>query len=196
MDLVLVHARAQELEYVEQGYGVNRRAVMYNDFVVVGPAEDPADISGSQDASGAFAAIAGAQVAFVSRGDGSGTNIKEQLLWDASGVAPSGQWYNEAGQGMGAVLTMASEMGGYTLTDRGTWLAMKEKLDLTILVEGDPQLFNPYGVIAVNPELHPDVRYLEAMMLVAWLTSPEGRSRIGSFTVDGDVLFNPLSADH
>jgi tungstate transport system substrate-binding protein len=164
---------------------------MHNDFVILGPAADPAGIAGGTGAGVALAAIASSGAPFISRGDDSGTHTKERSLWTAAGLIPSGDWYREAGQGMGAVMTIASEVQGYTLADRGTWLAMKDSIDLTVLVEGDPRLFNPYGVIAVNPNRHRHVKYMEAMLLIAWLTSPAGQKLIGDFTVGGEVLFIP-----
>jgi tungstate transport system substrate-binding protein len=159
--------------------------------VVVGPRADPAGIAGAHDVARALATLAESGATFVSRGDDSGTHIKELSLWRDAGLVPDGAWYNEAGQGMGGVITMASEMQAYTLADRGTWLAMSDQVDLAVIVEGDTRLFNPYGVIAVDPVTHPDTHYLEAMLFVAWLTSPEGRSSISEFTVNGQVLFHP-----
>jgi len=193
VDVVLVHAPSREQAFVEAGHGVNRRYVMYNDFVILGPPEDPSGISGMHNSSEAFSRIADSRGVFFSRGDDSGTNIKEKEIWDSAGVKPSGNWYREAGQSMGAVLVMASEVQGYTLADRGTWLAMKRQLNLQVLVEGDPPLFNPYSVIAVNPRRHPEVHYLESMLFIAWITSPEGVRLIGDFRIDGEVLFIPES---
>ena len=166
---------------------------MYNDFVIVGPANDPAKISGMKNAAKALATIAKDKAIFVSRGDDSGTNKKEKILWKDAGVKPSGKWYREAGQGMGKVLQMAGEMQGYTLTDRGTWLFMKDKLPLKIVVEGDPKLFNPYGVIAVNPGRYPDINYTGAMAFIAWITSPEGQALIGKYRVNNKQLFIPTA---
>lgn len=197
-DVLLVHAPDQEEAFVEMGYGVDRQPVMYNDFVVVGPEADPASIAGMADAVGAFARIAGAQALFVSRGDDSGTHSKEKAIWQAAGIAPGGEWYISAGQGMGEVLAMAEELGAYTLSDRGTYLSrLSEGYTLPILVEGDPILFNPYHVIAVNPKLHPDVNYEAARRFIAWLTSPETQGRIGAFThpTTGQPLFYPDSEE-
>jgi tungstate transport system substrate-binding protein len=191
VDVVLVHAPSREIAFVENGFGVNRRSVMHNDFVIIGPPSDPAGIAGTSDAAKALDAISLAEELFVSRGDDSGTHTKERSLWQDAGVDPAGDWYSEAGQGMGAVMTIASESRGYTLTDRGTWLSMKENLDLTVLVEGDSRLFNPYGIIAVNPAFHEHVRYVEAMVFIAWLTSVEGQQSIADFRVNGEVLFIP-----
>jgi len=191
VDLVLVHARTAEDKLVEDGFGVDRRDVMHNDFVIVGPPVDPAGVKGMDDASAALAQIAASGQPFVSRGDDSGTHKKERALWQASGAQPEGRWYREAGQGMGKVLQIAAELDAYTLTDRGTWLAMKAKSPLQILVEGDPGLFNPYGVIAVNPERFPDLNYSGAQALMDWMTSPEGQKIIGDFRIEGEPLFIP-----
>ncbi len=193
VDAVLVHAPSREKAFVDSGHGVNRRYVMYNDFVILGPPEDPAGISGISNSSEAFTRIADSRELFISRGDDSGTNIKEKAIWASAGVSPAGNWYREAGQGMAAVLVMASEVQGYTLADRGTWLAMKKQLKLRILVEGDPPLFNPYSVIAVNPRKHPKAHYMESMLFIAWLTSPEGIRLIGDFRINDEVLFIPES---
>jgi len=193
VDVVLVHAPPAEKKFVAAGYGVNRRHVMYNDFVIVGPANDPAKIKGMKDAVKALARIAGEKAIFVSRGDDSGTNKKEKILWKDAGIKPGGKWYREAGQGMGKVLQMTGEMQGYTLTDRGTWLFMKHKLPLEIVVQGDPKLFNPYGVIAVNPGRYPDINYTGAMAFIAWITSPAGQEIIGKYRVNGKQLFIPTA---
>ena len=191
VDLILVHARAKEDAFVAEGHGVNRRDVMHNDFVIIGPADDPAGIDGMTDAAAAFSKISAVSAPFLSRGDESGTHVKEQALWKDSGIMPEGKWYKETGQGMGTVLTMTSEIQGYTLTDRGTWLAMKDKLDLKILVEGDGRLFNPYGVIAVNPEKYSHVNYEGAMAFIDFITSPAGQGIIGNFKKGGEQLFFP-----
>ncbi len=191
VDLVLVHARAAEDKLVADGFGVDRRDVMHNDFVIVGPPADPAGLKGMNDAGAALARIAAAKQIFVSRGDDSGTHKKEKALWEASGTAPEGQWYREAGQGMGKVLQISAELDAYTLTDRGTWLAMKAKSPLQVLVEGDPGLFNPYGVIAVNPERFPDLNHQGAKALMDWITSPAGQEIIGDFRIEGEPLFIP-----
>ncbi len=193
VDVVLVHAPPSEKKFVAAGYGVNRRHVMYNDFVIVGPANDPAKINGMKDAVKALAKIAKDKAIFVSRGDDSGTNKKENILWKDAGIKPKGKWYREAGQGMGKVLQMTGEMQGYTLTDRGTWLFMKDKLPLKIVVQGDPKLFNPYGVIAVNPGRYPDINYTGAMAFIAWITSPAGQAIIGKYRVNGKQLFIPTA---
>jgi tungstate transport system substrate-binding protein len=194
-DVVFVHAKPLELKAVQEGYFVNRHDVMYNDFVIVGPPNDPAKLKGLKSATEAFKKIAASGSTFISRGDKSGTNIKELSVWKADGIDPKGQkWYLEAGQGMGNTLRVASEKGGYTLTDRGTWLALKdkEKLKLALLVEGDPILFNQYGVMAVNPAKHKHVKYKEAMEFVNWLISPEGQKTIASYKdKHGNKLFVP-----
>ncbi len=195
-DVLLVHARSRENAFVEAGHGVNRKDVMYNDFIIIGPEDDPAGIKGMTDAAAAFTKIAEAQAPFVSRGDDSGTHTKEKAIWSEAGIEPSGDWYISAGQGMGAVLTMADEQLAYTMSDRGTYLARTlEGIDLKVLVEGDPILFNPYGVIAVNPEQHPSVNYGLAMSFIDWLASVEAQAAIGEFGKDkfGLPLFYPDS---
>jgi tungstate transport system substrate-binding protein len=192
VDVVLVHDRKAEDKFISQGFGVNRRDVMHNDFVLVGPAEDPARIAGTTVAADAFARIAAAGASFVSRGDASGTNAKELELWAAASVKPKRAWYKEAGQGMGEVLVMSSNLKAYTLTYRGTWIAMKDKLPgLRILSEGDAALFNPYGVIAVNPQKHPEANYMAAMQYIAWVTSAQGQKIIRDYTMSGQQLFTP-----
>jgi tungstate transport system substrate-binding protein len=193
VDVVLVHAPAAEQTFVDDGCGVNRRPVMYNDFVIVGPPRDPAHIAHSKDAADALARIAKSRAIFVSRGDDSGTNKKELALWETAGVKPEGDWYREAGQGMGKVLQMSGELEGYTLTDRGTWLAYRAKSPLKILLEKDPALYNPYAVIAVNPDRYPDSNYTGAMAFIGWITSPEGQQRIADFRIDGQELFTPTA---
>ncbi|MFU8830549.1 MAG: substrate-binding domain-containing protein [Wenzhouxiangella sp.] len=196
-DVVLVHAPAAEREFVEQGYGIERVALMHNDFVLVGPANDPADIRGAESAAAALAEIAatGAQGAkFVSRGDRSGTHTKELALWRESGLDPSNHaasWYLESGAGMGQTLNMARAMDAYLLVDRGTWLSFGNRGNLELLVEGDPALFNPYSVIAVNPEHCPDVRHEAAQKFIDWLVSKAGQEAIARFRVAGQVLFVP-----
>lgn len=193
VDVILVHARGAEDRFMEGGHGVNRRDVMHNDFVILGPAGDPAGVRGTADVAEALKKLAAAKSYFVSRGDDSGTHKKEMKLWAAAGVEPGGDWYLPAGQGMGAVLTIANEKGAYAMTDRGTYLAFNEKLKLQVLVEGDRRLFNPYGVIAVNPAKHGHARYVDAMTFIGWLTSPEGQRIIGGFKKGGEVLFTPDS---
>ncbi len=191
VDVVLVHSRADEEKFVAAGFGVNRRDVMYNDFIIVGPKADPAGIRGS-DVLTAYKRIAAAGSRFVSRGDDSGTHKMEQTYWKAAGVEPAASaGYVSAGLGMGEVLMMAAEMRGYTLTDRATYAAYRAKTGLEILVSGDPKLFNPYGVIAVNPARHPGVNHAGAMQFIEWLTSSDGQAAIGAFRVDGEQLFFP-----
>jgi len=192
-DAVFVHARQAEDKFIASGFGVNRRDVMYNDFIIVGPKKDPARIKGTKDAAQALTRIAKAQAFFVSRGDDSGTHKKEQEIWAKSGISPKGKWYAEAGQGMGAVLQMANEKNGYTLSDRSTYLAYKGKIDLEILCEGDTSLFNHYGIMAVNPARYPKVNYILAMAYIGWVTSPEGQKIIREFGKDkfGQPLFIP-----
>ncbi len=194
VDLVLVHAPGAEKSFVDKGYGVDRRDVMYNDFVIVGPPRDPAGIAGSSDATVALERISGKSALFISRGDDSGTHKKELGLWQSARIKPRGDWYREAGQGMGKVLQISGELDAYTLTDRGTWLAYLDKFPLKVLFEGDPRLYNPYGIIAVNPGRYPDVNYEGATRLIRWITSPAGQSLIGSFEIAGNPLFTP-SAD-
>ena len=193
-DLLLVHDKPSEEAFVAEGYGSERFDLMYNDFVVVGPAADPAGIAGTGDAAAALASIAAAKAPFVSRGDDSGTHRRERALWAAAGVDPtgaSGTWYREAGQGMGATLNTATMMEAYTLADRGTWLSMRSRLDLRILVEGDARLRNQYGVTLVSPERHPHVKAEAARRFAEWLLSPAGQAAIDGFAIDGERLFIP-----
>jgi tungstate transport system substrate-binding protein len=192
VDLVLVHAPEAELEFVKQGHGVNRKTLMVNDFVILGPPADPARIRGVKSASGALAAIARRGAAFISRGDDSGTHRKELALWKKAGITPSGPWYLEIGQGMGAALTMAGEKGSYTISDRATWLGRRDRLKLEVLSEGDPDLLNHYSVIQVNPARFPTVNAPLALELVDWLCSPEGQKLIGDFRAGGHALFRPV----
>lgn len=194
-DVVLVHAPQAEEKFVADGWGVRRRQVMYNDFVLLGPASDAAGIQAAASAPEALKRIAAAGAVFVSRGDNSGTHKKEQALWAAAGVAPSGRWYRSVGKGMGETLTMADQMGAYTLADRGTFIKFRKKISLAVLVEGDKALHNPYGVIAVNPAKHPHVKYDEALKFIEFLTSDEGRRLIGGYKLDGEVLFHPWPAE-
>lgn len=189
VDVVLVHARADEEKFVAAKFGISRRDVMYNDFILVGPKDDPAGIRGFKDVGAALKRIHEKNAKFISRGDDSGTHIMEQRLWREDGIAPGGKNYLSAGQGMGAVLTMAASLGAYTLSDRGTFGAYKSRIALDILVAGDPRLANPYGIIAVNPQRHPDVNVAGANALVEWITSAEGRTRIDGFRVNGEQLF-------
>lgn len=193
-DVLLVHARAQEDAFVAEGHGVRREDVMFNDFVILGPADDPAGLRGAASAAEALAKLAIAKAPFVSRGDDSGTHSKEKAIWKAAGVEPAGDWYISAGQGMGAVLTMAEEQQAYTLSDRATYLARTlQGLDLEIVVEGDPLLFNPYGVIAVNPNKGAHIQARLADQFIDWLISHEAQALIGQFGVAefGAPLFTP-----
>ncbi len=193
-DVLFVHHRPSEEKFVADGFGVQRFGVMYNDFVIAGPDDDPARIAGMRDAAKALKKIAGARAPFVSRGDDSGTHKKELALWRAAGVdtaRASGTWYRETGSGMGATLNTASAMQGYALADRGTWLSFRNRAGMRVLVEGDRRLFNPYGVILVNPERHPHVKADLGREFIAWLISPEGQAAIGTFRVNGQVLFKP-----
>lgn len=190
-DVVFVHARELEEAFVAEGYGVERFDVMYNDFVIVGPGEDPAGLAGADDAASAMAAIAEAGAPFASRGDDSGTHVAEMNLWEAAGVAPEGQWYLSTGSGMGATLNTAAQVPAYALTDRGTWLSFANRGPLEIVFEGDPVLFNPYGIILVNPERHPHVKAEQGQAFIDWVISPAGQEAIASFTVAGEQLFFP-----
>lgn len=197
VDVILVHDKDAELEFVAQGWGTERREIMYNDFLILGPESDPAGVRGMDSAADALAALAAAQAPFVSRGDDSGTHRKELDLWKSKSIQPSGSWYMEAGQGMEDTLRIADQKTAYVLTDRGTYLALRKKLTLTPLVEGDPELFNLYGVIPVNAAKHPGVKINTdlAVKFADWLASPEAQALIGGFKVDGEVLFHPLAAD-
>ncbi|AFZ74331.1 substrate-binding domain-containing protein [Natronobacterium gregoryi] len=196
-DVVMVHARSLEDEFIEGGYGVNRRDLMFNDFVVVGATDDPASIAGSGETTSAFEGIAESGSTFVSRGDNSGTHTKELEVWEATGVADEfGEWYTEAGQGMGEVLVQADQQGAYTLADRGTYLSMQSELDLEILVEGPIEdgpemLMNPYGIVAVNPAVHDTVNYDLAMAYIGYVTSLEAEKIIRNYTSEGEQLFFP-----
>ncbi|MEL7172008.1 MAG: substrate-binding domain-containing protein [Pseudomonadota bacterium] len=193
-DVLLVHARAAEEAFVAEGYGTRRDDLMYNDFVLVGPASDPAGLRERTDVRAALGTIAEVQAPFVSRGDDSGTHKKERALWLDAGVDPvaaSGTWYRETGSGMGATLNIAAGMGAYTLTDRATWISFKNKGDLEVLLEGDRALFNQYGVIPVSAERCPSVKAAEAEAFANWLLSPAGQEAIGSYKVDGRQLFFP-----
>jgi len=189
VDVVLVHARSKEDAFVAAGFGIDRRDVMYNDFVILGPKADPAGVAGSKDAATAMKKIAAVKATFVSRGDDSGTHVREKQLWKAAGITPAGAWFLEAGRGMGEVITMATERQGYTLSDRGTWLAYKTKSDLKVAVEGDANMFNPYGVIMVNPAKHPHVKVDLAGKFMDFLTSKEGRTLITGYKRGGEQLF-------
>lgn len=191
VDVTLVHARPSEDKFVADGHGVNRRDVMYNDFVIAGPASDPAGIKGSKDVLKALKQIAASKSKFISRGDNSGTDQMEKAYWKEIGVKPEGAAYISAGLGMGEVLSMAAELQAYTLTDRATYSAYRAKTGLAIAVEGDPRMFNPYGIIAVNPAKYKNINYKGAMQLIGWITSDAGQRKIAAFKVDGQQLFFP-----
>jgi len=194
-DLVLVHDPEAEQKFMNEGHGATRRQIAWNDFVIVGPAADPAHVKGGHDAVAGLKAIAGAKAPFVSRGDRSGTNAEELRLWNAAGIVPGkegqGTWYRDIGGGMGQALNAASAMNAYTLSDRGTWLSFANKASLIIVIEGDSRLINRYDVIQLNPEKHANAKLAEAERLATWLTSPEGQQAIGSYEVSGQQLFHP-----
>lgn len=191
-DVVFVHDRAAEERFVAEGLGGPRRHVMFNDFVVIGPAADPARITGLRDSAEALRRIASARASFVSRGDRSGTHAAELRLWRLAGLNPAegrGSWYREIGQGMGPALNTAAAQGAYLLADRGTWLSFRNRRDLRILVEGDARLFNQYGIMLVNPERHPHVKAAEGQRFIDWLLSPAGQEAIASYRIGGEQLF-------
>ena len=191
-DVLFVHAKPAEEKFVSDGYGVKRFDVMYNDFVIVGPAADPAKVAGRNDAAASLKAIADAKAVFASRGDDSGTHKKELSLWKDAGVdvkAASGTWYRETGSGMGATLNASVGMGAYAMTDRATWIAFRNKADFRIAVEGDKAMFNQYGIIQVNPEKCPDVKANAAKSFVDWIISKDGQSAISTYKLDGKQLF-------
>lgn len=191
-DVLFVHHRPSEDAFVADGYGVKRYAVMHNDFVIVGPASDPAGIRGSQDAVDAMNQIASSKSIFASRGDDSGTHKKERRLWQDAGLDPAASaadWYRETGSGMGATLNTASGMNAYALTDRATWIRFGNKGELMIMAEGDPILFNPYGVILVNAERHPHVKAEAGQIFIDWLVAPKGQRLIGDYRIDGQPAF-------
>jgi tungstate transport system substrate-binding protein len=197
-DLVLVHDPEAEAKFISEGFGVDRRQIAWNNFVIVGPKDDPAHVSGGHDALSAFQGIATAQAPFVSRGDKSGTNALELRLWKASGIDPAregaGRWYREIGGGMGQALNVASAMAAYTLSDRGTWLSFENKGPLVVAVDGDPRLINRYDVIQLNPAKHEKDKLDEAGQLADWLVSAEGQRAIGAYQVHGEQLFHPSAA--
>ena len=191
-DVLLVHHRPSEEKFIADGYGVERRNVMYNDFVIVGPREDPAKIRGLHNVAEALSAIAQTHSLFISRGDDSGTHKTELRLWQSAAVdvnAASGSWYRDAGSGMGATLNIATAIGAYSLSDRAAWIAFRNKANLVVVVEEDARLFNQYGVIAVNPQRHPHVKPEDAQRFVEWLTSAKGQAAINAFKIDGQQLF-------
>jgi len=193
-DVLLVHAKPAEEKFVADGEGVKRFDLMYNDFIIVGPAGDPAKVGGMKDAVAALKKISAAKAAFASRGDDSGTHKKELSLWKAAGIdvaAASGQWYRETGSGMGATLNTGVGMGAYVLTDRATWISFKNKGDFKVQVEGDKALFNQYGIILVNPKKHENVKADLGQTFVDWMLSPDGQATIAAYKVDGQQLFFP-----
>jgi tungstate transport system substrate-binding protein len=195
-DALLVHDPVAEKKFVEEGVGVDHRAVMYNDFVLVGPKSDPAGARGA-DTAIALRSIAEKRAAFASRGDKSGTHAAELRLWQLAGIDPTagrGAWYRETGSGMGPTLNTASAMDAYALTDRGTWLAFRNRADLEIVVQGDKRLFNQYGAMLVNPARHPHVKRAEAMAFIDWLVSVEGQKAIADYKIGGEQLFFPDAA--
>jgi len=197
VDVILVHALNAEKKFIAEGHGVERFGVMMNDFVIVGPKDDPAKVTETKTVINALKNIASTKNKFVSRGDDSGTHKKELNLWKSGGMNPantSQKWYVEAGQGMGKVLQMAGEMDAYTMTDRGTWLAYESKSPLTVSFEGDSKLFNPYGIIAVNPKKYPDLNTTGANALINWMTSKAGQKMIGDFRIAGKILFKPTTS--
>jgi len=192
-DVVFVHAKSQEEKFLDEGFGVKRFDVMYNDFVLSGPKDDPAGVKG-KDIETALKTIQAKGASFVSRGDRSGTHAAELALWKQAGIdlpAAKGPWYREIGQGMGAALNTASAINGYVLSDRGTWISFKNRGDLQIVVEGDKRLFNQYGVMLVNPEKYPSVKKELGQAFVDWLISPEGQAAIAGYKIDGQQLFFP-----
>ncbi|MFW5965455.1 MAG: substrate-binding domain-containing protein [Halodesulfurarchaeum sp.] len=195
-DVVMVHARGLEDEFMQNGYGLNRRDLMFNDFVLVGPESDPAGVDGMDSATAALSTVATEEAAFVSRGDNSGTHTKELNLWESAGTEPGGQWYQETGTGMGEALNIASQQGAYTLSDRGTFISQRSEIDLTILlqgpIEGGPEsLANPYGIMAVNPGMHEETNYDLAMAYIGWITGPDAQERIANYERNGEQLFYP-----
>ena len=191
VDVVLVHAPAAEQRFVDLGFGEQRLPVMFNDFVLVGPHTDPAGLAQAADAADAMARISASRATFVSRGDDSGTYKKERSLWKQADLIPEGAWYREAGQGMGKVLQMADEMDAYTLTDRGTWLAYRDKSRLKVTFEGDEGLFNPYSIIEVNAVRYPELNHRGAQALIGWIRGTEGQQAIAAFRKSGEQLFTP-----
>lgn len=197
-DVVFVHARAAEEKFLAEGEGVKRFPVMYNDFVLIGPKSDPAKVGGGKDIVVALKKLEAAHAPFVSRGDRSGTHMAELALWKTAGIdldKSKGAWYRDTGQGMGPALNTAASMGAYILADRGTWLAFKNRGDLTILVEGDKRLFNQYGVMLVNPTRHPNVKKALGQQFIDWLISPEGQAAIAAYKINGEQLFYPNAGD-
>jgi tungstate transport system substrate-binding protein len=197
-DIVLVHDPEAEQKFLDDGQGVDRKQIAWNDFIVIGPHDDPAHIAGGKDAKAAFTGIADAAALFVSRGDKSGTNALELRLWKAAGIDPkagAGGWYRDIGGGMGAALNAAAAMPAYTLSDRGTWLSFKNKGPLRIMIEGDPALINRYDVIELNPASHAGAKLKAARRLAVWLTTQPGQDAIGAYQLDSEALFHPSAAN-
>ena len=197
-DVLLVHAKSAEEKFVSDGFGVKRFDVMYNDFVVVGPDTDPANIKTSKDAKGALQAIASSQAIFASRGDNSGTHKKELSLWQDTGIdldPHNGKWYRETGSGMGATLNITVGMNAYTITDRATWISFKNRQNHTILFEGDKTLFNQYGVILVNKSRCPNVNSKDGQIFIDWLLGEPGQALIARYLLDGEQLFYPNASE-
>jgi tungstate transport system substrate-binding protein len=197
-DVVFVHAKAAEEKFLAEGFGVKRCPVMYNDFILVGPASDPAGVKGTKDIVAAFKAVKEKEAAFISRGDSSGTHIAELNLWNLAGLdiaAEKGPWYKDIGQGMGAALNAASATNAYVLSDRGTWLSFKNKGDLVIAVQGDKRLFNQYGVMLVNPQKHLHIKKELGQQFIDWLISPAGQKAIADYKINGEQLFYPNADD-
>ncbi len=190
-DLVLVHDPDAEAAFIAAGHGAGRTEIAWNDFIIVGPASDPAHVAGGRDANSALRAIAAARAPFVSRGDKSGTDAMEKRLWRAAGIEPSGDWYRDIGGGMGAALNAAAAMRAYTLSDRGTWLSYGHGAEMRIALEGDPRLLNRYDVIMLDPRTHPHAKQAPARRLAEWLSSTEGQAAIAGYTVAGQTLFHP-----
>jgi tungstate transport system substrate-binding protein len=197
-DVVFVHAKSAEEQFLAQGFGVKRYPVMYNDFILLGPDSDPAGIGGSKDIIAGFKAIKEKAVPFISRGDRSGTHIAELSIWKLAGIdiaAERGSWYKDIGQGMGAALNVAAAANAYVLADRGTWISFRNKGNLAIMVEGDKRLFNQYGVMLVNPQKHPHVKEELGQQFIDWLISPEGQRAIADYRINGQQLFYPNADD-
>ena len=193
-DVVFVHDRAAEERFVAEGFATRRQHVMFNDFVIIGPASDPARIAGSRDSVAALRRIAEARAPFVSRGDRSGTHAAELRLWQMAGMEPAGAWYRAVGQGMGPALNTAAAQNAYLLADRGTWLSFRNRQELRVLVEGDARLFNQYGVMLVNPTRHSHVKAADGQAFVDWITSPAGQAAIAGYRINGEQLFFPNAA--
>ncbi len=190
-DALLVHHRPSEDAFVSEGFGIERRDVMYNDYVIIGPKDDPAGVRAASNTSEALTAVANAKTLFISRGDDSGTHKKERELWATATLSPAGAWYREIGAGMGAALNMAAATDAYLMSDRGTWLSFGNRQNLTILFQGEPVLRNPYGLILVNPAKHPHVDVTSARRFADWMTSPKGQQAISDFRVENKQLFCP-----